>query len=456
VTRRTESPFAVRGVIEGFYGRPWSHAQRLELVEFIAHRGMNTFVYAPKDDPLVRRHWRLPYSGSDLERLSELAATCRDHGVELVYCLSPGLSIRYSGDEDLDALGAKFDSVAGLGVGAFGLLLDDIPRTLQHESDRRAFDDLSDAHATLIGRLFDRFPAGRRLVVCPTIYSGYGDEDYIRRLGRAIDPRIDLFWTGRQICSPTLDLFDAATFARATGRPATYWDNYPVNDVAMRHELHVGPYRGRDRHLWRFARGVIANPMELFESSKIPLATVADYLRDPEGYHPEESWRSALRDVVGEADLDAFALFADNVRSSALAVDDAPIVTAALETFAFESEYGAGPGPASRELGELADRMLAAGRHLLRGDVENSSLIDEARPWIEAFETGAEAIRRIADLAADDRLVDDGPRQLLPYLHRLRESRLRVFGDVLDMTLDDLTRAPATVLPTGANRGGTT
>ncbi len=33
------------------------------------------------------------------------------------------------------------------------------------------------------------------------------------RLGGAIDPRVDLFWSGRAICSPTLDLADAETFA---------------------------------------------------------------------------------------------------------------------------------------------------------------------------------------------------------------------------------------------------
>ena len=59
--------------------------------------------------------------------------------------------------------------------------------------------------------------------------------------------------------------------------------------------------------------------MELFEASQIPFATIADYLRRPATYDPEASWRSALRDVVGAADLEAFALFADNVRSSCLA-----------------------------------------------------------------------------------------------------------------------------------------
>ena len=50
--------------------------------------------------------------------------------------------------------------------------------------------------------------------------------------------------------------------------------------------------------------------MELFEASRIPIATIADYLHDPEAYDPEASWQRAMRDVVGEADLPAFAIFA--------------------------------------------------------------------------------------------------------------------------------------------------
>ena len=63
MTPTRASPFAVRGVLEGFYGNPWTHEQRLELLGFMASRGMNTFVYAPKDDPLVRRDWRSAYVG---------------------------------------------------------------------------------------------------------------------------------------------------------------------------------------------------------------------------------------------------------------------------------------------------------------------------------------------------------------------------------------------------------
>jgi hyaluronoglucosaminidase len=442
MSRPEASPFAVRGVIEGFYGRPWTHAQRLDLIGFMAARGMNTFAYAPKDDPLLRLDWRLPYAGAELKRFAELVEECRRRDVTLLYCLSPGLSISYASEADVAAVEAKFDSVAALGVTSFGLLLDDIPATLQHPADREAFADLVEAQVSLIGRLYPGFGPQRSLIVCPTHYHGYGDEEYITRLGRGIDPRIDLFWTGRQICSPTLDLSDAATFARATGRPVTYWDNYPVNDVAMTHELHIGPYRGRDRHLWRFAKGVIANGMELYEASKIPFATIADYLDAPEAYEPEASWRQALHDVVGAADAEAFALFADNVRSSVLAADDAPTIGAALTAFEFERRHGAGPVVAGRRLAELAQRLLAAADHLLRGPFHNRALLDEARPWVEAFETGAQALACLARLATEDRLERDGPRELLPYLHRLRDARVRVFGDLLDMTLAELTAVP--------------
>jgi len=275
-------------------------------------------------------------------------------------------------------------------------------------------------------------------MACPHTYWGRGDEPYLATLAAAIPIDVDLLWTGRAICSPTLDLEDARRFAATTGRPPLYWDNYPVNDVAMTSELHVGPYRGRDPHLAEGSRGIIANPMELFEASRIPLATIGDYLADPEGYDPEASWAAAIEEAAGEADAGAFALFADNVRSSCLSQEDATLVGGALGTFLFRLDQGDGAAAAA-DLGALAERLLAAADHLLRGPVDNPALIDDCRPWIEAFELGGRAIRRTADLAIEGRLGADAGTELIPYLARLRDARVRVFGDALDMTLSDLT-----------------
>lgn len=440
-TDKSSTPaFALRGVVEGFYGRPWTHEQRLDVIDFIAERGMNVFVYTPKDDPLVRKAWRQPYTAEQLERLGDLAEACRRRGMDLVYCLSPGLSIKYSSADDIAELCAKFDSVASLGIGFFGLLLDDIPDELQHDADRERFDDLAHAHTHIVGEVFAHLQgkdAGNRLIVCPTAYWGYGDEPYVERLGRGIDPRIEFFWTGRAICSATIDLADAAAVARTIARPVTYWDNYPVNDVAMGGELHIGPYRGRDRHLYRFSTGVIANGMELFESSKIAFATIADYLWDPEHYDPEASWAVALRDVVAsDADLDAFAIFADNVRSSCLSQGDAPMVSAALDQFTFEQETGDARA-ASAKLVAVADRLLGAAAHLMDGPVANPALIAEAMPWLTTFRLGATAIKTLAEFSSDGALDDARKRELAGQLEQFRAQNRRVFGDSLTMTLGE-------------------
>ncbi|HEU0242756.1 MAG TPA: protein O-GlcNAcase, partial [Candidatus Limnocylindrales bacterium] len=370
------SPFAIRGVIEGFYGNPWTQEQRLDCIRFIGARGMNTFVYGPKDDPLVRRRWREAYGPEALGRLGEVVATAAAAGVEVMYAISPGLSIRYSSAEDRAALLAKLEQVAALGVWRFALLLDDIPPELAHDEDRAAYADIAEAHGALASAVAAGLGPHRQLVVCPLVYHGRGDEPYLARLAAALDPAVDLLWTGRDICSPILETDDARRFERTTGRPPLYWDNYPVNDVAMGWELHVGPYRGRDADLHVASRGILANPMELAEASKIALATIADYLADPAGYDPDASVARAIREVAGDGSPDggrdarAFATFAENVRSSCLGDEDAPTVTPSLAAFAAAVDDAAERGDpsalraAAASLGSLAEDQLAAAAHL--------------------------------------------------------------------------------------------
>jgi hyaluronoglucosaminidase len=459
------SPFAIRGVIEGFYGNPWTQAQRLDWVRFVGARGMNTFVYGPKDDPLVRRRWREHYDEPALAQLADLAAAGAAARVDIVYAISPGLSIRYSSAEDRAALLAKLDQVASIGITGVALLLDDLPPELAHAEDRATYDGIAEAHAALASAVATDLGPERRLVVCPLVYHGLGDEPYLRTLAAALDPRVDLCWTGRAICSPTLDAEDARRFAATARRPPLYWDNYPVNDVAMGWELHIGPYRGRDRELAGTARGILANPMELSEASKIPVATIADWLADPAGYDPEASVARAIRDIAGDGspdggrDAEAFATFAENVRSSCLDEEDAPRVTAALSAFDAAAAEAMETGDARRlhdaagDLRALAEEVLRAADHLLRRAVANPSLIDECRPWIEAFELGARIMCRAADLAAEGTLPGDRAavtRALLPHYAELRHRRVRVFGDALDMFLADTTHThvrPGRLLP---------
>ena len=89
------------GVIEGFYGPPWTQAERFELFDWMAAWGLNTYLYAPKDDLKQRAIWRESYSAAEGAELSELIQACRQRHLRFIYALSPGLDIRYSQAADL-------------------------------------------------------------------------------------------------------------------------------------------------------------------------------------------------------------------------------------------------------------------------------------------------------------------------------------------------------------------
>ena len=429
--------FGIRGVIEGFYGPPWTQEARLDMVDFASRKRFNTFLYAPKDDPYLRRLWRQPHDDEARQRLQAMVDRCQERDLDPMVGVAPGLTMRYSSAEDADLLAGKVGSLVKLGATSIALLLDDIPDRLQHPADVEQFPDLATAQAETANRLYDLIPSEVSLVVCPTVYWGEGDEEYISRLGDELDPRIDLFWTGRAICSPAITANEAAHFARTTRRPPMYWDNYPVNDVAMRHEMHIGPYQNRDSLLDRFSHGVMANAMEYPEASKIALATIADYLWDPSAYDAERSWQAAIVEVAGAADAPSLAAFADTVRASCLSDPDPVRLTAALQRFAFQLEADerqiAGP-----ELAVMAGELAAAADHLLGNGIENLSLRAELLPWLVKFRLGADAVGLVAAHAAGGPIDPGAREELTEILTQLRNDSHRVFGDVLEMTIADL------------------
>lgn len=59
-----------RGVVEGFYGTPWSHQVRMSLIDFYGKFKMNTYLYGPKDDPFHScPNWRLPYPEKEAQNI---------------------------------------------------------------------------------------------------------------------------------------------------------------------------------------------------------------------------------------------------------------------------------------------------------------------------------------------------------------------------------------------------
>jgi hypothetical protein len=280
----------IRGVIEGFYGPPWTHEERVEMIHFCAEEGFDTWVHAPKDDPFHRAQWRDPYPGEELGRLGSLAAECARVGVEFAYAIAPGLSIDYDSDDDFAALRAKCEQVRSVGVRAFQLLWDDI------ESRDGA------GQARVSNRFAAEIEQPGPLVICPVGYANTEDTPYRRSLREPLDPQIVVYWTGPEVVSQAIarEELDVAV-ERFGGHRLLLWDNYPVNDFAAE-KLFLGPLLGRDPRLFDddACAGLIANAMVQAIPSKLALATVADFLRDPHGYDPRASFERARARYAAE------------------------------------------------------------------------------------------------------------------------------------------------------------
>jgi hypothetical protein len=306
--------FPIRGIVEGFYGPPWSHTDRLDVLHFEGQHGMNLYIYGPKDDPYHRKLWREPYPPEQLKHMAELAAAARENFVELSFAISPGLSMIYSREADFQTLTRKLESVAKLGISNFALFLDDVPQDLVHPEDKARFKTLAQAHIQLINRLYDHLKSlssGNRLTVCPTTYTNeWGNRDYIRELGAGVYPEVPLDWTGSEVIPRTITAVQAGEWARYIRRKPLVWDNYPTNDNGG-WWLNLDPLRGRDARLFTATQGLFSNPMNQAHATLIPLQTVADYLWNPPAYDPEKSQMHALVSQYGE---DAPALLAPLLR----------------------------------------------------------------------------------------------------------------------------------------------
>ena len=382
--------FAVRGVVEGFYGVFYTPPERESLLRFLADHGFNLYIYGPKNDRFHRARWRLPYPEDLLQELARAADLGRERDVEFCYAISPGTDIRYSDDDDFDAITRKLGSFHERGIRSFSLFLDDIASTFRHAADGERYGTYAEAHADLTNRLrawLLQLDPACRLSMCPTRYHGEPPfSPYIQELGERLHPEIEVFYTGVDVCSATIGPDETRAFGEAMQRAPLIWDNYPVNDLAMQPQLHIGPVRGRSHELTATVKGFAVNPMIQAEASKIPLATFAAYFRDPAGYDPDRAWDEALVTVAGEDSAGALRSLAETSLRSPLRTPEAErlqrLTDAALEELRAAGNTG---GTALDAFTAYLDELDEACDHL-KFRMRNLALRNELLPWIEALE----------------------------------------------------------------------
>lgn len=332
------------GVIEGFYGPLWSMAERRALVSQLRPHGYGFYLYAPKADPFLRRRWEDSHPQDQARELAEFASFCGQRGVRFGIGLSPFEIFNRFDDAARQALGRKLAFLDELGIMDLAILFDDM------HNDSPA---LAQTQADIMRWIMERSGASR-FIICPSYYSddpvldrvfGQRPDHYLEDLGKALDPSVEVFWTGEEVCSREISPGHLRRVAGQLGRKPLLWDNYPVNDGdRMSRHLHLRGATGRPAANASEIAGHAINPALQPTLTAIPALTLAQSYRQGSDYCYGAAFRLAAEEVAG-ADL------ADQLLADLLVLQDTGLHRISAEKAAsLKTIYTSFDHPAAREV----------------------------------------------------------------------------------------------------------
>lgn len=372
ITDYPDMPY--RGVVEGFYGTPWTHQARISLLDFYGKFKMNTYLYGPKDDPYHSSpNWRLPYPDKEAQNIKELVKAAKRNRVDFVWAIHPGKDIEWT-EADYQNLLKKFEAMYGLGVRSFALFFDDISG--QGTNPVKQSELLNRLHNEFVKQKHDVAP----LIMCPTDYTKlWADpkpDGYLSILGKTLDPSIHIMWTGDYVCcditSETL-----AWVSERIKRPSFIWWNYPVTDY-VRHLVLQGPIYGLDQTATKETMaGFVSNPMEHGEASKLALYGVADYTWNIKGYKPMVNWEHGLTELMPKA-RDAYRTFA---------IHSCDTETGYRRDESWETETFSVDEYTPKQYDALMDEFIKIEKAPAQMEAHcvNKALLAELTPWLAEF-----------------------------------------------------------------------
>lgn len=278
---------ALRGVIEGFYGRQWSWESRRNYADYLKQLGLSTYIYAPKGDAVLRQQWRQHWQPETEGRLHALRDHYRRAGLIWGLGLSPfELHLDYSAAERR-RLKEKVRRLNELDPDVICILFDDMSGLAPQLAERQL---------RIIDDVVSESSAGWH-IVCPSYYSfdpvleevfGTMPDGYLQTLGHYLDASVDCFWTGNQVISGTLTAEDLQAAATLLGRKPILWDNFYANDGRLTADfIPLKPFTGRCEALVFETQGHLLNPMNQAEVSVIPLALLAAHYQNGAAGEPQ-------------------------------------------------------------------------------------------------------------------------------------------------------------------------
>ncbi|WP_311481796.1 beta-N-acetylglucosaminidase domain-containing protein [uncultured Anaerococcus sp.] len=279
-----------KGIIEGFYGIPWTFEERKSMIKFLDEIGMDQYIYAPKDDPYHNKKWRELYPAEEIRKIKALADLSNEKGIEFTWAIHPGQNPFDFGsyEKEISKIFDKYRQVMAAGVKSFGLCMDDIDKNL-------AYDQRKD-HIKLIKDLEDfveRETGSCLYFVHPWYNDAWIDEKGFEYESLLKDiNNLNVMWTGSQVVAP-ISYDSNEGFANRVGKKPYIWFNWPVNDYRPE-EIFIETFEFYDSREINFD-GFYLNPMNQAETSKISIYQVGEYLKNSAKYKPEQAFKKAIK-----------------------------------------------------------------------------------------------------------------------------------------------------------------
>lgn len=316
-----------RGLVEGYYGYPYSVEVKKDLMHHMMRYKMNTYMYGAKSDPYHSQMWKDAYPttiSAEQEKngwltqdmVKDISEVSAETKVNFIWAIHPGNDFVGSATVINDIM-SKFQKMHALGVRHFGVFVDDVGIPSTDADMKKNADRLSELQTAIENKWnfkgAEATDTVRPLHFVPQIYcnSFASSVDQRQRFMAAlsqVQPYITVYSTGQGVWSvPNND--HTTTIMNEFGRPMGWWWNYPCNDNAdsriypmdMYSNFVDMPAIGNNSRLpssLNQCQGIVANPMQQGEVAKTSLFSIADYAWNNTAYNNEQSWEASFKSLI--------------------------------------------------------------------------------------------------------------------------------------------------------------
>ena len=403
-----------RGLVEGYYGNPYSEADRMGLLNMFGEMKMNTYIYGPKDDAYHKSKWREEYPTELGKKITEYVNVAKANKIEFMWAIHPGEDIQWN-DTDRANIVNKLKAMCALGVRSFAVFWDDL-----WGDDGTHGDEQAELMNYIAAELRKVYPDVKPLTICPTQYNrGWANSVYLPALGTMMDSDINIMWTGNSVVD-MINYSDMTWINNQIKRKAYIWLNYPVSDYCINHLL-MGPTYGNDLNIADMLSGFVSNPMEYAEASKVSLFSIADYTWNMPAYDSDASWDAAIRYLMPN-NYEAFRFFCENnvdlgANTHGLRrMDESPEFVDAKNIY--NNNIKTDRETAYAAIGEQFYKLVTSAETLLTTD-EAPALTKEIEPWLQSMKYLGQ--RGVCVIEMNKALADKDPEKFIDNYLKYKE-----------------------------------